>query len=112
MIIVVSVFYLTVSYALRLFPWKLLEKQEYKTFKASLGKVLLLGLEILVAADIVRTVALETTIESVTVLGLLVLIRIFLSWSLIVEIEGRWPWQPPSEQELEDPLELLVVCGD
>jgi hypothetical protein len=44
-------------------------------------------------ADIVRTVALEPTLESVAVLGLLVVIRTFLSWSLIVEIEGRWPWQ-------------------
>jgi len=63
-------------------------------YKASLGKSLLLGLEILVAADVVRTVALEATFESVVVLGLLVIIRTFLSWSLVVEIEGRWPWQP------------------
>jgi uncharacterized membrane protein len=54
---------------------------------------MLLGLEILVAADIVRTVALEATLESVGILGLLVLIRTFLSWSLDVELEGRWPWQ-------------------
>jgi uncharacterized membrane protein len=47
----------------------------------------------LVAADIVRTVALEATLESVAVLGLLVLIRTFLSWALVVEVEGRWPWQ-------------------
>jgi len=62
------------------------------------GKALLLGLEILVAADIIRTVALEATLNSVIVLGLLVLIRTFLSWALVVEIEGRWPWQlPPAE---------------
>jgi uncharacterized membrane protein len=54
---------------------------------------MLLGLEILVAADIVRTVALEPSLESVGILGLLVLIRTFLSWSLDVELEGRWPWQ-------------------
>lgn len=65
----------------------------YRQLKVSLGKGLLLGLEILVAADIVRTVALEATLESVAVLGLLVLIRTFLSWALVVEIEGRWPWQ-------------------
>jgi len=63
-------------------------------YKHSLGRALLLGLEILVAADIVRTVALEATLPSVLVLGLLVLIRTFLSWSLVVEIDGRWPWQP------------------
>ena len=64
-----------------------------------LGRTLLLGLEILVAADVVRTVALDPSLESVAVLGLLVLIRTFLSWSLEVEIENRWPWQPPREPE-------------
>lgn len=64
----------------------------YKQFKAQLGKALLLGLEFLVAADIIRTVALEPSLENVTILGLLVIIRTFLSWCLIVEIEGRWPW--------------------
>ena len=57
-----------------------------------------MGLEILVAADVVRTVALEATFESVVVLGLLVLIRTFLSWALVVEIEGRWPWQAERKQ--------------
>lgn len=65
----------------------------YEQLKISLGRALLLGLEILVAADIVRTVALEATLESIAVLGLLVLIRTFLSWALAVEIEGHWPWQ-------------------
>ena len=71
----------------------------YELLKLSLGRSLLLGLEILVAADIVRTVALEATLESVAVLGLLVLIRTFLSWALVVEIEGRWPWQGRPGQE-------------
>jgi uncharacterized membrane protein len=66
----------------------------YARMRAFSARILLLGLELLVAADIVRTVALEPTLESVGVLGLLVLIRTFLSWSLVVEIEGRWPWQP------------------
>jgi uncharacterized membrane protein len=70
----------------------------YKQLKARLGKALILGLEILVAADIVRTVALEATLQSVAVLGLLVLIRTFLSWGLVVEIEGRWPWQAEREE--------------
>ncbi len=65
----------------------------YRELKVSLGKSLLLGLEVLVAADIVHTVALQATLQSVMVLGLLVLIRTFLSWALVVEIEGRWPWQ-------------------
>lgn len=64
------------------------------SYRGQLGRVLLLGLEILVAADIVRTVALDPSFENVAVLGLLVLVRTFLSWSIVVEIEGRWPWQP------------------
>lgn len=69
----------------------------YNELKRRLGRTLLLGLEILVAADIVRTVALEATLESVLVLGLLVLIRTFLSWAVVVEIESRWPWQKPND---------------
>jgi uncharacterized membrane protein len=65
----------------------------YESYKHQLGRTLLLGLELLVAGDVVRTVALEPTLNNVGVLGLLVLIRTFLSWSLVVEIEGRWPWQ-------------------
>lgn len=74
------------------------EGDHYQRLKVSLGKALLLGLEILVAADIIRTVALEATLTSVIVLGILVLIRTFLSWALVVEIEGRWPWQSPPEE--------------
>jgi len=67
---------------------------QFTEYRTTLGRALLLGLEILVAADIIKTVALETSIESVVVLGILVFIRITLGWSLIVELEGRWPWQP------------------
>ena len=62
-------------------------------FRSDLGRSILLGLEFLVAADIVNTVAIQPTLESVAVLGGIVLIRTFLSFSLEVEIEGRWPWQ-------------------
>ncbi|HEY4090534.1 MAG TPA: DUF1622 domain-containing protein [Luteibacter sp.] len=65
----------------------------YLRYKRSLGRALLLCLEILVAADIVRTIALDTTLVSVISLGLLVIIRTFLSWSLVLEVEGRWPWR-------------------
>jgi uncharacterized membrane protein len=65
----------------------------YDRYRERLGRSLLLGLEILVAADIVRTVALEPTIHNILGLGLLVVIRTFLSWSIVLEIEGRWPWQ-------------------
>jgi uncharacterized membrane protein len=69
----------------------------YDRSKAHLGKGLLLGLEFLVAADVIRTVALEQTLRSVLMLGVLVVIRTFLSWSIVVEIEDRWPWQAPRE---------------
>jgi uncharacterized membrane protein len=68
----------------------------YTTFKVHLGKMLMLSLEFLVAADIIRTVALDQTLANVGILGLLVLIRTFLSWSMSVEIEGRWPWSNSS----------------
>ena len=67
----------------------------YESYKRRIGRALLLCLEILVAADIVRTVALDSSIGSVLALGLLVVVRTFLSWSLILEIEGRWPWEKP-----------------
>ena len=93
-IIVVAIINALSRYVLRVFlhPG---EGDHYQRLKVSLGKALLLGLEILVAADIIRTVALEATLRSVMVLGILVLIRTFLSWALVVEMEGRWPWQIP-----------------
>ncbi|MBM6592876.1 DUF1622 domain-containing protein [Microvirga pudoricolor] len=61
-------------------------------YRSSLGRAILLGLEFLVAADIINTVAIEPSLESIAVLGGIVLIRTFLSFSLEIEIEGRWPW--------------------
>jgi len=69
------------------------EGQVYGRFRRFLGRSILLGLELLVAADIIRTVAVTPTLESVAVLAMIVLIRTFLSWSLELEITGRWPWQ-------------------
>jgi uncharacterized membrane protein len=65
----------------------------YSRFRQQLGRSILLGLELLVAADIIRTVAITPTLDSVLVLGLIVVIRTFLSFSLELEITGRWPWQ-------------------
>jgi uncharacterized membrane protein len=65
----------------------------FSGMRKNLGNTILLGLEFLVAADIIRTVAVETTLQNVVTLGLIVFIRTFLSWSLDVEIEGKWPWQ-------------------
>ncbi len=69
------------------------ERGVYGKFRRFLGRSILLGLELLVAADIIRTVAIAPTLDSVAVLALIVLIRTFLSWSLELEITGRWPWQ-------------------
>lgn len=69
----------------------------YSQYRSMLGRALLIGLELLVAADIIRTVALETTAENVAKLAGLVAIRTFLGWSLTVEIEGHWPWQRRAE---------------
>ncbi len=65
----------------------------YTDYRSGIGRTLLLGLEFLVAADIIRTVATTPTFTSVGVLAVIVAIRTFLSWSLQLEIEGRWPWQ-------------------
>jgi len=62
-------------------------------FRSSLGRAILLGLEFLVAADIINTVAVTPTLLSIAVLAGIIIIRTFLSFSLEVEIEGRWPWQ-------------------
>ena len=64
----------------------------YRTIRTAFARSILLGLEFLVAADIIRTVAVQPSAENVAVLGLIVLIRTFLSFSLEVEIDGRWPW--------------------
>ena len=65
----------------------------YERYRANLGRGILLGLEILVGADIVATVTAPLTFRSVGLLGLIILIRTFLSFSLETEIEGRWPWR-------------------
>jgi uncharacterized membrane protein len=65
----------------------------YRQLRHDVGRGILLGLELLIAADIIRTVAVAPTLENVLVLGLIVLIRTFLSFALQVELEGRWPWQ-------------------
>jgi len=65
----------------------------YSIYRQDLGRAILLGLEFLVAGDIIRTVVVSPTLDNVVVLGLIVLIRTFLSMALQLEVEGRWPWQ-------------------
>jgi uncharacterized membrane protein len=65
----------------------------YPAYKKLLGRSLLLSLEFLIAADVIRTILLDETARSIAILGGLVLVRTFLSWSVVVEIEGHWPWR-------------------
>ncbi len=73
----------------------------YTTFKHQIGRGLLLGLDLLIAGDVIRTVTLEPTLGNVAALGLLVLVRTFLAWSLVVEMESRWPWQAVNPHSAE-----------
>jgi uncharacterized membrane protein len=68
----------------------------YRTIRTVFARSILLALEFLVAADIIRTVAVQPSVENVAVLGLIILIRTFLSFSLEIELEGRWPWASAS----------------
>jgi uncharacterized membrane protein len=67
--------------------------------RSNFGRSILLGLEFLIAADIINTVAVTPTLQSVIVLGAIVIIRTFLSFSLELEIEGRWPWQRRADEK-------------
>ncbi len=96
----VAVIVIGVVWGLMRFPLDLIRcgvDVAYTGIRNQIIRTLLLGLEILVAADIIRTVAVSPTLTSVAVLAAIVVIRTFLSWSLILEMEGRWPWQkvPP-----------------
>lgn len=73
----------------------------YFGYRQALGRAILLGLEFLVAGDIIRTVAVTPTLESVTVLAIIVLIRTFLSITIELELEGHWPWQRKSKGAAE-----------
>ena len=98
-IIVIATVAATVAYIRRLWR-RAAGLAGYEQYKVRLGRALLLGLEILVAADIVRTVALEPSLTNIAILALLVIIRTFLSWSLVVEIEHRWPWRVRTEEHV------------
>jgi uncharacterized membrane protein len=69
------------------------ERSPYRVYRQAIGRAILLGLEFLVAADIIRTVAVDPTFRSVGVLAIIVAVRTFLSFTLDLELEGRWPWQ-------------------
>ena len=95
-VIVFGSLYAAWRFAFRLQPTG--NTRSYKFFRQDIGRSILLGLEFLIAGDIIRTVAVTPTLESVAVLGLIVLIRTFLSMALHVEVEGCWPWQLKSNE--------------
>jgi len=114
LVIVAGVLRVAITRGTIRFLFKLEEPGAYGSYKQQMGRSLLLGLEFLVAGDVVRTVALEPTLLNVSVLGLLVLVRTFLSWSLAVEIEGHWPWQsraiaPPHDPPITRPTVNLAA---
>ena len=92
-IIVAAVLMSTIQFMSRYFENAGSTESNLKLYRERIGRALLLGLEILVAADVVRTVALEPTMENVLSLGVVVLVRIVLSWSLYVEMNGYLPWK-------------------
>jgi uncharacterized membrane protein len=65
----------------------------YRDYRRRLGRSIILGLEFLIAGDIIRTVVVADTLENVAILGLIILMRSFLGITLHLEVEGRWPWQ-------------------
>ena len=99
-VILLFVIYSSVAAAIKLL--KNNHSDAYKTYRHQLAKGILLGLEILVAADIIHTVAVDLSLTSIAVLGLVVLIRTFLSFTLEVEISGKWPWQQTHEEQLNN----------
>ena len=91
-VIVIAIVIAAVAFARGLSP-DIPFDTSYRALRQSIGRGILLGLELLVAGDIIRTVAIAPTFTSVGVLALIVAIRTFLSFSLEVELTGRWPWQ-------------------
>ena len=71
----------------------------YHIYRRQLGRSIILGLEFLIAGDIVRTVVVADTLKNIAILGLIILIRTFLSFTLHLEVEGRWPWKPAKDDD-------------
>jgi len=64
-----------------------------ENYRASIARVVLIGLEILIAATIMKTISLEPTFENLSILTIIVLLRVLISWTMALEVDGRWPWQ-------------------
>jgi uncharacterized membrane protein len=94
-VIVVGVVMVVISRGTVRYLFHLEDERAVERYKEQLGRPLLLGLLLSVASDVIRNVTAEATAANFAVLGLLVMVRTALSWSLFVELEGRWPWQRP-----------------
>jgi uncharacterized membrane protein len=79
--------------------WKEPEGLAYRIYRRQLGRSIILGLEFLIAGDIIRTVVVADTLTNITILGLIILIRTFLSFTLHLEVEGHWPWEQVKDDE-------------
>lgn len=73
----------------------------FSKFKRYMARGLLVGLDLLIAADVIKTVTLDATLENAMVLAILVLIRTFLSWTLVLEVSGHWPWQTGGTESMK-----------
>lgn len=98
-VIIAGVLIIAITKGTIRFIFRLKQEGAYESYRVQLTRPLLLGLELMVAADIIRTMVLDPTMSNVAMLGLLVVVRTLLSWSLAVEMEGRWPWQGGSEKQ-------------
>ena len=100
-LVIIAGFALAVGrYALR-YSRKTLQ-WNFNQFKIELGSALTLGLEILILGDVIETITVKQTFQSLSVLAFLVVIRTIVSWTLILEIEGHWPWQSSAENNGEE----------
>jgi uncharacterized membrane protein len=111
-VIVAGVLRIMVTHGAVRFLFRLEERGAYREYKRQMGRSLMVGLDFLVAGDVVNTVALEPTLANLAVLGLLVVVRTFLSWSLVVEIEGHWPWQSHAPVPPLDPARQSADAPD
>ena len=102
-IVGVAIIVIGVISAIFIYLYQMMRKEEnyYQTVRRKMGKSILLGLEVLVAADIIATVVTEPTMNSVLILGVIIIIRTLLSFSLQVELEGKFPWQAKRENTNE-----------
>lgn len=91
-------------------PPKTREADRYRTYRQDLGRAILLGLEFLIAGDIIRTVGVAPTLENVFILALVVVIRTFLSMALQLDVDGRLPWQHASGAAELDRVETSESC--